>query len=73
MCGILHIQSIKPFSNDTKVNAIWPLNVTFILKIAQFMSKTICGKTYDIGYIYLWSIRERDFIFGMHIEIMKNL
>ena len=37
------------------------------------MSKTICGKTYDIGYIYLWSIRERDFIFGMHIEIMKNL
>ena len=33
MCG-MHIQSIKTFSNDTKVNAIWPLNVTFILNIA---------------------------------------
>ena len=45
------------------------------IKIAQFMSKTICGKTYDIGYIYLWSIRERDFIFGMHsiLKLWKSL
>ena len=36
------------------------------------MSKIICGKTFDISYMYLWSIREIGFIFGMHIEIIKT-
>ena len=44
----------KTFSDDIKVNTIWPWNVTFILKIAQFMSKIICDKTKDIGYIYIF-------------------
>ena len=44
----------ETFSNDIKVNVIWHWNVTFILKIAQLMSKIICDKTKDIGYIYIF-------------------
>ena len=65
-----HVYSTrKTFSNDTKVNdhmtlRLWPL----FLKIAKFMSKLICGKTYNIGYTF-WSIRERNSIFGTHTEL----